>query len=120
MGEPATFTFIDVGEVSQLDDYNDEFGVAILSWLINKLPAVLKDEIEDIHMKVFMMTGKFGGRYPAIALYSYTLKFYDARYRLIEETCTRLLKETLMIQFLEYLTEERKDWSAITAELLGR
>jgi len=110
-------------EVSQLNDIsphgeNDEFTVAILSWLALQLPLVLKDQLGDVSFDVVKVINKGLSAYPVLAIYSESMEYFDAQYKLVETTCETLLHEKPMMEIVQFIAESKKDWTTISANIM--
>jgi hypothetical protein len=93
---------------------------AILSWIIHQVKSEIPDELGDVNMILTKKYGNFGsGPFPTIGLVSDTIQHFDARYKLIEDTCQRLLKETSINDLAQLLHNNNQDWEDISAQIMG-
>lgn len=99
-----------------------EFGIVMLYWLIDQLHVELKEVLNqaDAHLKVIRVTHHFpDNTYPALGLvFDTSFDEYELE-TLIQETTTRLVQNTPVIELIRFHKNSNIDWKKALEDIMG-
>tara|TARA_R110002111_G_scaffold191869_1_gene258144 strand:+ start:36138 stop:36932 length:795 start_codon:yes stop_codon:yes gene_type:complete len=116
-------TFVDPPSLNDFcaDPNNHATSVSLLSWLADRL----NNKTDLVERKLLFEVGLTGmlGRYPTLTITFQDKDPTDEEFDQIEEEITELTTELLtqssIIEFVEFLKNENRDWNQITKELFS-